>query len=73
MAANSGASNKTSDKESKQSSLKRYLTEEGVDAECEWIRDLAMEVCQWLSRTLNVEITPENYLDKLDTGERCPC
>ena len=68
MAANSGTSAETPKGESEQPILKRHLTEERMDAECKWIYDLAMEVCQWLSQILDVKITPENYIDKLDTG-----
>ena len=68
MAANSGASRTTAKGESTRPTLDRHFTRERVDAEREQIQDLATEVCQWLSQTLNVEITSENYTDKLDTG-----
>ena len=68
MAANSGASSKTAEDESKRHKLQRSITLERKDDERIRIHDLAVEVCQWLSQILEVEITPENYLDKLDTG-----
>ena len=37
-------------------------------AESERLDALTKEVCQWLSNTLNVEITYENYMEKLETG-----
>ena len=68
MAANSGISTKTPNGESNRPTYKRSLSFERKDAERERINDLAKEVCQWLSQILDVQITPENYLDKLDTG-----
>ena len=68
MAASSGISTKTPNGESERPTYKRSLTLKRKDAERELINDLAKEVCQWLSQILDVEITPENYLDKLDTG-----
>ena len=32
------------------------------------LHDITEEVCQWLSQTLNVEITHENFMEKLETG-----
>ena len=37
-------------------------------AEGESLDALTEEVCQWLSQTLGVNITSENYMDELDTG-----
>ena len=68
MAANPETTDKATNSESKRHILRRRLTEERVDDERQRIRDLAIEVCQWLSQTLDVEITPENFADKLDSG-----
>ena len=37
-------------------------------AESKRLRNITEEVCQWLSQTLSVEITHENYMEKLETG-----
>ena len=68
MAANSGASSEIANSVTKQPILRRHLSEERVDDEHKRIRDLANKVCQWMSQILGVEITPENYTEKLDTG-----
>jgi hypothetical protein len=68
MATNSGTSKETAHGETTRPNLKRRLTLEREDAEREQIRDLAVEVCQWLSETLGVVITRDNYIDILDMG-----
>ena len=68
MEAGSGASSKTVSSESERHILRRRISQERVYYERKQIYDLATEVCQWLSQILNVEITPENYTDKLGTG-----
>ena len=68
MAAKSGDSSKPPNGESKGHTDPPSLTLKRVNIERKQIHDLATKVCQWLSQTLEVEITPENYLDKLDTG-----
>ena len=44
-----------------------YLSPQKV-AESKRLHDITEEVCQWLSQTLSVEITHENYMEKLETG-----
>ena len=68
MAANSGTSKEAAHGETMRPNLKRRLTLEREDAERERISDLAVEVCQWLSQTLGVDVTRDNYIDILDTG-----
>ena len=69
MAANSGTSKEAAAHgETTRPILKRRLTLEREDAERERISDLAIEVCQWLSQTLGVDVTRDNYINILDTG-----
>ena len=44
------------------------MTAQREAAEQEALRVLENEVCQWLSRTLRLDITSRNFLDSLDTG-----
>ena len=44
-----------------------YLSQQKA-AESKRLHDITEEVCQWLSQTLSVEITHENYMEKLETG-----
>ena len=68
MAANPETTDKAANGESQRHILRRRLTEQRADDERERIHDLATEVCQWLSQRLDVEITPENFADKLNSG-----
>lgn len=44
------------------------MTAQREAAEQEALGVLAKEVCQWLSQTLRVDLTPRSFMDNLDTG-----
>ena len=54
--------------EIKRPTLQRSYSSERKAAEHERIEALAEEICEWLSQSLDVDITPDNFMDKLGTG-----